>query len=51
LIEQVVLFTPGESAAGLYGAYLTNVTLTGLLGQELNGAVVMIEREQLAFPR
>ncbi|PMD59013.1 uncharacterized protein K444DRAFT_531836 [Hyaloscypha bicolor E] len=39
----VVLFTPGESAAGPYGAYLTNVTLTGLLGQELNGAVVMVE--------
>jgi hypothetical protein len=42
-------FTPGEIAAAGYGAYLTNVTLTGLLAQELNGAVVMIEREKLVL--
>jgi hypothetical protein len=49
LPEQIVFFTPGEIAAAGYGAYLTNVTLTGLLAQELNGAVVMIEREKLVL--
>lgn len=41
---QVVLFTPGEIAADQYTAYLTNKTLTGLYAQEINGAVVMLER-------
>ncbi|KAH6680540.1 putative serine protease K12H4.7 [Halenospora varia] len=39
----VVLFTPGEIAAANYGAYLTNVTITGLYAQEIKGAVVMVE--------
>ncbi|PVH89666.1 putative serine protease K12H4.7 [Cadophora sp. DSE1049] len=39
----VVFFTPGEIAAGGYGAYLTNVTITGLYAQEIKGAVVMVE--------
>ncbi|KAB8296041.1 hypothetical protein EYC80_008849 [Monilinia laxa] len=39
----IVFFTPGESAAGPYGAYLTNVTITGLYAQEVKGAVVMVE--------
>lgn len=42
--NQVVFFTPGESAADGYEAYLTNKTLTGLFGQEIGGAVVLIER-------
>jgi hypothetical protein len=44
--KKIVFFTPGEIAAAAYGAYLTNVTLTGYLAQELKGAVVMIERKQ-----
>jgi len=47
-LVQVVFFTPGEIAAGGYGAYLTNVTITGLYAQEIKGAVVMVEREQLS---
>lgn len=39
----VVFFTPGESAAADYTGYLTNRTLTGLLGQAIGGAVVMME--------
>ncbi|KAK2627286.1 hypothetical protein QTJ16_003252 [Diplocarpon rosae] len=39
----VIFFTPGESAAGPYGAYLTNETLPGLLAQENKGAVVLVE--------
>lgn len=42
--RQVVLFTPGETAAAPYGGYLTNATVTGLYAQELKGAVVMVER-------
>jgi hypothetical protein len=44
-----VFFTPGEIAAGAYGAYLTNATITGLFAQEIRGAVVMVEREQHVF--
>jgi hypothetical protein len=40
-----VFFTPGEIAAANYGGYLTNVTITGLFAQEIQGAVVMVERE------
>jgi hypothetical protein len=40
----VVLFTPGEEAADGYVGYLTNLTITGLYAQEINGAVVMLER-------
>ncbi|QSZ37115.1 hypothetical protein DSL72_009208 [Monilinia vaccinii-corymbosi] len=39
----IVFFTPGEIAAGGYGAYLTNVTITGRFAQEVEGAVVMVE--------
>ncbi|KAF4637979.1 hypothetical protein G7Y89_g115 [Cudoniella acicularis] len=39
----VVLFTPGEIAGTNYGAYLTNVTITGLFAQEIKGAVIMVE--------
>ena len=38
------MFTPGEISAANYGAYLTNVTITGLYAQEIKGAVVMVER-------
>lgn len=41
-----MFFTPGEIAAAQYVGYLTNVTLTGLLAQELKGAVIMVEREE-----
>ncbi|TQS36050.1 hypothetical protein Golomagni_03509 [Golovinomyces magnicellulatus] len=41
----VVLFTPGESAAGDYTGYLTNHTLMGSFAKEIKGAVVMVERE------
>ncbi|RKF75261.1 putative extracellular serine carboxypeptidase [Golovinomyces cichoracearum] len=37
----VVLFTPGESAAGNYTGYLTNHTLMGLFAKEIKGAVIM----------
>lgn len=39
----VVFFTPGESAAADYTGYLTNRTITGLFGQAIGGAVVMLE--------
>ncbi|KAK2596556.1 hypothetical protein N8I77_013441 [Diaporthe amygdali] len=39
----VVFFTPGEIAAAGYTGYLTNRTLTGLLAQEIGGAVVLLE--------
>ena len=39
----MVLFTPGESAAGRYGAYLTNVTLPGKFAQEIKGGIIMVE--------
>lgn len=39
----MVLFTPGETAAGRYGAYLTNVTVIGRYAQEIKGAVLMVE--------
>ena len=38
-----MLFTPGETAAGRYGAYLTNVTISGKYAQEIKGAVLMVE--------
>jgi hypothetical protein len=46
-ILQVVLFTPGEIAADEYVGYLTNLTITGLFAEEINGAVVLLERESL----
>ncbi|KAL2059832.1 hypothetical protein VTL71DRAFT_9987 [Oculimacula yallundae] len=39
----VVIFTPGEDAAGSYGAFITNDTLPGLLAQEVKGAAILIE--------
>ncbi|KAI9742271.1 MAG: hypothetical protein M1818_004171 [Claussenomyces sp. TS43310] len=39
----VVLFTPGESAADGYDAYLTNRSITGYFAQELEGAVILLE--------
>lgn len=39
----VVFFTPGEGAADGYEGYLTNRTITGLFGQAIQGAVVMLE--------
>ncbi|KAI0645171.1 peptidase S28 [Trametes meyenii] len=39
----IILFTPGESNADRYGAYLTNATINGLLAQELNGATIVLE--------
>jgi Serine carboxypeptidase S28 len=47
---QVVLFTPGEEAADGYTGYLTNKTITGLYAQEINGAVVMLERKSSSQP-
>lgn len=41
----MVLFTPGEEAADGYEGYLKNQTITGLYGQEIQGAVVLIERK------
>lgn len=41
----MVLFTPGEESADGYQGYLTNETLTGLYGQEIDGAVILIERK------
>jgi hypothetical protein len=43
--SQIVFFTPGEIAAAGYGAYLTNATITGVFAQEIEGAVIMVERE------
>jgi hypothetical protein len=43
--SQIVFFTPGEIAAAGYGAYLTNATLNGVFAQEIEGAVIMVERE------
>ena len=37
----IIFFTPGEIAADNYGAYLTNVTITGLMAEAVKGAVVM----------
>lgn len=42
--KQVVLFTPGEEAADGYLGYLYNETISGLFGQEINGAVLLLER-------
>lgn len=39
----VILTTPGESAADLYTGYTTNRTITGEFGQQVGGAVVLIE--------
>jgi hypothetical protein len=46
---QVVLFTPGEIAADQYIGYLTNATITGLYAQEIDGAVVMLERQSIRY--
>ena len=40
-----MIFTPGEISAANYGSYLTNATITGLYAQEIQGAVIMVERE------
>jgi hypothetical protein len=42
---QIVLFTPGEIAADGYQGYLSNLTITGLYAQEINGAPILLERE------
>ena len=42
--SQVVLFTPGELSADGYGNYLTTNRLTGLIGEAIGAAVVMVER-------
>lgn len=42
-MRKIVLFTPGETAAGRYGAYLTNATIPGRYAQEIKGAVLMVE--------
>ncbi|ROW08683.1 hypothetical protein VPNG_06442 [Cytospora leucostoma] len=39
----VVFFTPGEVAAEDYTGYLTNETITGLFGQAIGGAVILLE--------
>lgn len=39
------MFTPGEEAAAPYTGYLYNDTITGLYAQEIEGAVLMVERE------
>ncbi|XMA15997.1 hypothetical protein WAI453_008788 [Rhynchosporium graminicola] len=39
----VVLFTPGEAAANMYGDYLTDWNMPGLLAREIKGAVIIIE--------
>ncbi|KAH7317866.1 peptidase S28 [Rhexocercosporidium sp. MPI-PUGE-AT-0058] len=39
----VVIFTPGETAAGPYGIFLTNITLPGIFAQEIKGAIILIE--------
>lgn len=39
----VVLFTPGEVAADDYTGYLGNKTITGIFGQAIGGAVVLLE--------
>lgn len=41
----MVLFNPGEVSADGYEGYLTNDTLTGVYAQEIQGAVILIERE------
>lgn len=38
------LSTPGEAAAGPYGAYLTNATINGEYAQKMGAAVLMVER-------
>ena len=43
----MVLFTPGEEAADQYTGYLTNRTITGVYAQEVEGAVIMLERRCL----
>lgn len=43
--QQVIFFTPGEVPADEYVGYLTDLTLTGLLGIELEAAVVVVERK------
>lgn len=43
------MFTPGEAAADPYIGYLTNQTITGLYAQEVEGAVLMVEREFAQF--
>ncbi|KAI0029923.1 serine carboxypeptidase S28-domain-containing protein [Vararia minispora EC-137] len=39
----IIVFTPGESNAEFYSAYLTNITINGQLAQQENGATIVIE--------
>ncbi|KAF7364825.1 Peptidase S28 [Mycena venus] len=39
----IILFTPGEDNASPYTGYLTNATINGLIAQQVNGAVVLLE--------
>ncbi|KAH8671658.1 serine carboxypeptidase S28 [Xylariales sp. PMI_506] len=39
----VILLTPGEDAAALYTAYLTEKAITGTYAKEVGGAVILIE--------
>ncbi|KAF2149996.1 putative serine peptidase [Myriangium duriaei CBS 260.36] len=39
----VILMTPGEIDATNYTRYTTNLTLTGMIGQRIGGAVVVLE--------
>jgi len=40
----VILFTPGEAAAGPYGSYLTDSTINGEYAQKIGAAIIMVER-------
>jgi hypothetical protein len=42
---QIILYTPGESAAGGYTGYLTNTGLPGMIAEEIGAAVIMLERK------
>ncbi|TEB30029.1 hypothetical protein FA13DRAFT_563022 [Coprinellus micaceus] len=39
----IILSTPGERNADFYFSYLTNMTIMGVLAQELNGATIVLE--------
>ena len=41
----VILVTPGEAAANPENGYLDNSTLCGRVAQEINGAILLVERE------
>lgn len=42
--RQIVIFTPGESAAAPYTGYLTERALTGKLAAAIGGATILVER-------